>query len=60
MTVRASRFVAATLAVLSSPALSAELSSANAAARVQARALGLGLVEAKANETTFLDLPRRP
>jgi hypothetical protein len=41
-------------------ALSAELSSANAAARVQARALGLGLVEAKANETTFVDLPRNP
>jgi cell division protein FtsL len=40
--------------------LSAELSSANAAARVQARALGLGLVEAKANETTFVDLPTKP
>jgi hypothetical protein len=39
--------------------LSSDLSSANAAARVQAQARGLGLVEAKAAETTFVDLPRR-
>ena len=38
-------------------ALASQLSSANAAARVQARARGLGLTEARANETNFLDLP---
>jgi hypothetical protein len=37
-------------------ALASELSSAQAAARIQAQALGLGLVQARANETTYLDL----
>jgi cell division protein FtsL len=37
-------------------ALASELSSANAAARVAARARGLGLVEAKAAETTYVDV----
>ena len=41
-------------------ALASELSSANAAARVQAQAHGLGLVEAKAAETNFVHLPPRP
>jgi hypothetical protein len=35
---------------------SSELSSAQAAARIQAQARGLGLVQAKAAETTYLDL----
>ena len=38
--------------------LSSELSSAQAAARIQAQARGLGLVQAKAAETTYLDLNR--
>ena len=37
-------------------ALASELSSALAAARVQAQARGLGLVQARAAETTYLDL----
>ena len=37
---------------------SSELSSAQAAARIQAQARGLGLVQAKAAETTYLNLPR--
>jgi len=37
-------------------ALASELSSAQAAARIQAQARGLGLVQARANETTYLDL----
>jgi hypothetical protein len=36
--------------------LASELSSAQAAARIQAQARGLGLVQAKAAETTYLDL----
>jgi outer membrane murein-binding lipoprotein Lpp len=36
--------------------LSSELSSAQAAARIQAQARGLGLVQARAAETTYLDL----
>jgi hypothetical protein len=36
--------------------LSSDLSSAQAAARIQAQARGLGLVQAKAAETTYLDL----
>jgi hypothetical protein len=37
-------------------ALASDLSSANAAARVAARARGLGLVEAKAAETNYVDV----
>ena len=36
--------------------LSSELSSSLAAARIKAQARGLGLVQAKAAETTYLDL----
>jgi hypothetical protein len=38
-------------------ALASELSSAQAAARIQAQARGLGVVQALASQTTFLDLP---
>ena len=38
--------------------LSSELSSAQAAARIQTQARGLGLVQANPAETTYLDLPR--
>ncbi len=38
--------------------LSSRLSSAQAAARIQAQALGIGLQPAKAAETSFVDLPR--
>jgi hypothetical protein len=37
-------------------ALASDLSSAQAAARIQAQARGLGLVQARANETTYLPL----
>ena len=37
-------------------ALASELSSAQAAARIQAQARGLGLVQARARETTYLSL----
>ena len=36
--------------------LSSEVSSAIASARIQAQARGIGLVPAKASETTYLDL----
>jgi cell division protein FtsL len=36
--------------------LASQLSSAQAAARIQAQAQGQGLVQAKAAETTYLDL----
>jgi hypothetical protein len=36
--------------------LASELSSAQAAARIQAQARGLGLVQARAAETTYLEL----
>jgi hypothetical protein len=37
-------------------ALASELSSAQAAARIQAQVRGLGFVQARANETTYLNL----
>lgn len=40
--------------------LASELSSALAAARIQAQARGLGLVQAQAADTVYVDLPPKP